>query len=150
MLFQTRDQGLQFWQTKSNAIVVNDHKPADCIYRTTSQNGEHILQERMPTLGPAPKVILKSMWRIVQEQHFESDSSDEWQDLRGIEASKQEKEMKIETLEEQCSSRSWQPRANTAIPDFEIDLRIEGVPHDIVQNVENRKKKNWIKSHIHT
>ena len=40
-------QGLQLRQTKSNAIVVNDHEP--------SQSGEQILFERMPTPRLAPK-----------------------------------------------------------------------------------------------
>ena len=50
--------------------------------------------------------------------------------------------MKIETLEEQCSSSSWQQQANSDSPDFEIDLRIEGVPGDIVQKDENRINEN--------
>ena len=81
-LSPTQDQGLQFWKTKSNAVVVNDHVPADCIYRVTSQSGEQIQCERVPTPRPAPKMILKSRWRIEQEQYCESASSDAWRDWR--------------------------------------------------------------------
>ena len=49
--------------------------------------------------------------------------------------------MKIETLEDQCSSSSWQQQANTGISDFEIDLRIQGVPGDGVHKDENRMKE---------
>ena len=56
--------------------------------------------------------------------------------------------MKIETLEEQCSSSSWQQQANSHIPDFEIDLRIEGVPGDLVQKDEKRINENLEKLRI--
>ena len=59
-LSRAQRQGLHFWQTKSNAVVVNDHEP--------SQSGEQILFERMPTPTLAPKIILESRWRIGQEQ----------------------------------------------------------------------------------
>ena len=49
--------------------------------------------------------------------------------------------MKIETLEEQCSSSSWQQQANIDIRDFEIDLHIEAVTDDIVQKDEKRRKE---------
>ena len=90
-LSQTQDQGSQFWQTKSNAILVNDHVQAESIYRVISENGEHILFERMPTPRPAPEIILKSRWRIEQEQYSESASSDTWKDWRDTQSSEQEK-----------------------------------------------------------
>ena len=147
-LSQAQDQGLQFWQTKSFAILVNDHVQTERICRVISENGEQILFERMPTPRPAPKIILKSRWRIEQEQYSESASSDTWKDWRDTQSSEQENEMKIETLEEQCSSSSWQQQANSDIPDFEIDLRIEGVPGDIVQKDEKRINENLEKSRI--
>ena len=103
-LSQAQDQGLQFWQTKSNAILVNDHVQTESIYGVISENEEQILFERMPTPRPAPKIILKRRWRIEQGQYSESASSDTWRDWRDTQPSEQEKEMKIETLEEQCSS----------------------------------------------
>ena len=50
---------------------------------------------------------------------------------------------------EQGSSSSWQQHSNTDTSYFEIDLRIQGVPEDIVQQDANRMKKtnenlkNW-------
>ena len=37
---RAQDQGLQFWQTKSHAIIVHSPVPADCIHRVISQNEE--------------------------------------------------------------------------------------------------------------
>ena len=45
--------------------------------------------------------------------------------------------MKIETLDEKCSTSRWQQQANTDVSNFEISLRIAGVPVDIVQQNEN-------------
>ena len=44
---RAQDQGLQFWQMKSHAVIVNDPVPADCIYRVISQSGDRILFERL-------------------------------------------------------------------------------------------------------
>ena len=46
-LSRARDQGLQFWQTKSYAIIVHSPVSPDCIYRVISQNGDRILFERL-------------------------------------------------------------------------------------------------------
>ena len=35
-LSRAQDQGLRFWQTKSNAITVHNLVPADCIYKVIS------------------------------------------------------------------------------------------------------------------
>ena len=45
-LSHAQDLGLQFWQIKSNAFVIEDHVPAICIYRVTFLEGEQILYER--------------------------------------------------------------------------------------------------------
>ena len=47
-LSRAQDQGLQFWQTKSHAIIVHSPVPAGCIYRVISQNGDRMLFERLP------------------------------------------------------------------------------------------------------
>ena len=66
-LSRAQDQGLQFWQTKSLAVIVNDPVPADCIYRVISQKGDRILFERLSTPRPAPKVTLKAHWHSQQQ-----------------------------------------------------------------------------------
>ena len=54
-LSRAQDQGSQFWQTKSTAIIVHSPVPADCIYTVISENGDGILLESLLTPRPAPK-----------------------------------------------------------------------------------------------
>ena len=42
-LSRAQDQGLQFWQTKSQAIILNDPVLAECIYKVISQNGDRFV-----------------------------------------------------------------------------------------------------------
>ena len=65
---RAQDQGLQFWQTKSFAIITFATVPGDCIDRVTSQNGDRVIFERFTTAKPAPKVTLKSNWFTQQQQ----------------------------------------------------------------------------------
>ena len=48
-LSKAQDQGLQFWQTKSFAIMVYATKPGDCIDRVIAQNGDQVIFERLAT-----------------------------------------------------------------------------------------------------
>ena len=61
---------MQFWQTKSFAIITHATVPGDCIYRVISQNGDRVLFERLATPRPAPKVTLKSKWHTQQQQQL--------------------------------------------------------------------------------
>ena len=140
MLFQAQDQGLHFWQMKSNAIVVNDHVQANCIYRVTSPKGQHVLHEREPILRLAPKAILKSRWKVEQEQDAEDPCTDAWKNRKGTH-SQFRKDMKIETLYEQCATSSWEHHVLTDFSKFEVDLRSHGVPDDTVQQDENHMKE---------
>ena len=44
-----RSKGLQFWQTRSHAIIVYSSVPADCLYKVVSQKGERTFFERLST-----------------------------------------------------------------------------------------------------
>ena len=72
-LSKAQDQGLEFWQTKSFAIMTHATIPGDCIDRVTSQNGDRVLFERLETPWPAPKVTLKQNWQS-QRAAFHSTS----------------------------------------------------------------------------
>ena len=88
-LSRAQDQGLQFWQTKSHAIIVHSLVPADCFYRVISQNGDRILFERHPTPRPAPKVTLKSNWHSQQHhEHKETCCGPNWDTRRQREATR--------------------------------------------------------------
>ena len=74
-LSRAQDQGLQFWQTKSHAIMVHSRVPADCIFGVISQIGDRTLLERLSTPRRAPKVTLKSNWLSQQQQPICDDVS---------------------------------------------------------------------------
>ena len=74
MFSRAQDQGLQFWQTKSVAIITHDIVPGDCIPRVISQNGDRVLFESLATPRPAPKVTLKSKWLVQQQQQQQQQS----------------------------------------------------------------------------
>ena len=65
---EAQDQGLEFWQTKSFAIMTYVTIPGDCIDCMTAQNGDRVLFERLATPRPAPKVTLKRNWQSQQQQ----------------------------------------------------------------------------------
>ena len=67
-LSRAQDQGLQFWQTKSFALVTNATVPGDCIFQVMSQNGDRVFFGRLATPRPAPMVTLKSDWHTQQQQ----------------------------------------------------------------------------------
>ena len=67
-LSRAQDQGVQFWQTKSLAIITHTTVPGDCTYGVISQNGDRVPFERLATPRPAPKVTLKSSWHTQQQQ----------------------------------------------------------------------------------
>ena len=105
-LSQAQDQGLEFRQMKSNAIGVNDHVPASCIYRITSIEREQVLSERVRTPRPAPKAILRSRKRVEQEQKQDADETftDARKNWKCTQSLKSEEEMKTETLDEQWAT----------------------------------------------
>ena len=76
-LSSAQDQGLQFWQTKSHAIIVHSPVPAECICRVICQSGDRILFERLSTSRPAPKVTQKSNWHSQQQQQQQQSICDD-------------------------------------------------------------------------
>ena len=46
-LSKAQDLGLQFWQTKSFAIITHNSVPGDCIFRVISEKGDRVLFERL-------------------------------------------------------------------------------------------------------
>ena len=73
-LSKAHSQGLEFWQTKSFAIMTYATIFGDCVDRVTSLNGERVDFERLETPGPAPKVTLKKIWQSLQQQQQHSSS----------------------------------------------------------------------------
>ena len=71
-LVDAQELGTRFWQTKSNAIVVHEKVPPECIFKIIAKSSKKALYERKRPLQPAPKVILRS--RFLSEQQAESSS----------------------------------------------------------------------------
>ena len=74
-LEEAQDLGLQFWQTKSNAIVVYNPVPPQCICKVVAKMNLRAIFERVPEPQPPPNVILKSHWQVQQQQQLAKPSS---------------------------------------------------------------------------
>ena len=72
-LVHAQDLGLQFWQTKSNAVVVEEKVPPLCRYRVTTQKGDQILFERASAIWRA--ITLKNRKGVEQEKEHDSDET---------------------------------------------------------------------------
>ena len=66
-LSRAQDLGLQFGQTKSNAIIVHQSVPFRCIDRVVGDNRGRIIFQRILTPRPGRKVTLRDTW-IPQQQ----------------------------------------------------------------------------------
>ena len=71
---RAQDKGLRFWQTRSQAEIVHNSVPTDCIDKVIPQKGERTLFERLSTPRPAPKIVIKSAWQS-QRQDSERGST---------------------------------------------------------------------------
>ena len=76
-LARTQDKGLQFWQTRSHAIIVYSSVPASCIHEVISQKGQRTLFERLSTPRPAPKIVHKSAWQSQRQPQQQQPSTSE-------------------------------------------------------------------------
>ena len=71
-LSEVDDLRLEFWQTKSFAIMTYATIPGQCIDRVTSHGGDRVLFERLETPRPPRKVTLSKNWQCQQQQHSTS------------------------------------------------------------------------------
>ena len=56
-----------FGTQKSNAVIVYDPVPEDCIERIIFEEGDRILFERIPAPRPGPKITFRSRWEASQQ-----------------------------------------------------------------------------------
>ena len=70
-LSEAEDLGLEFWQTKSFAIMTYATIPGECIDRVTSDGGDGTLFEQLETPRPPRKAMLSKNWQC-QQQHSTS------------------------------------------------------------------------------
>ena len=74
-LARTQDKGLQFWQTRSRAIILYASVPADSIEKEVVFLQGGIFYQRVSTSRPAPKIVLKDTWQSKQQQQGTLSSS---------------------------------------------------------------------------
>ena len=66
-LRQAQDKGLQFWQTRSHAVILYDSVPTDCIEKVVSTKTGVILHQRIPTPRSLPKIVLTDSWQVQRD-----------------------------------------------------------------------------------
>ena len=133
-LARAQEKGLQFWQTRSHAIVVHDSVPADCIEKVVSMQGDETLYHRLSTPRPAPKIILKDVWILKQQQQQQQDTLSSTgkpvaEQLQGIPTG-------TPTRIPACTGKRV-AEENA----FKVDLRIQGIPQDAVREDQGRLTK---------
>ena len=140
-LARAQDKGLQFWQTRSHAIIVCISVPADCIFKVITQKGEQTLFERLSTPRPAPKIVLKSHWQLQQLQQpntlDSSTSAGIGKPLRGLHLS-------TSTVVWKPLRKGFEPIDEKEEPEFEVDLRIEGIAQNAILKDEERIGKTEV------
>ena len=66
-------EGLMFYQTRSNAIILQGTLPAHCIVRAERlRNGEKLYEKQNLSPRPSPKISLKLNWSKGTDQGFYS------------------------------------------------------------------------------
>ena len=98
-LSRAQDHGSRFWQTKSNAIIVQSPVPANCVNMVTPTKGSWKIHERLPALiGKCSSSIRSSS----------------------------------------VNTRTTLLNKN---PNFKVDLRVEGVPENVIFKDEEQMKQ---------
>ena len=61
-LSKAQDAGLEFWQTRSNAIITYQSVPKECVVKVVSESGKREFFARQLTPRERPKVTLRPSW----------------------------------------------------------------------------------------
>ena len=112
-------EGLTFWQTRSQAIIVHDSVPPDCIEKVISEKGEKTWNQRLSTPRPAPRNILKNARSGHQQQQHGT----------FVSSRKQEQETHQGGCNSDSEGSTWKHVAKEE-DSFQVDLRIQGVSQD--------------------
>ena len=144
ILARAQDKGLQFWQTRSHAVIVCGNVPADCICKVISQKRKRTFFERLSTLRPAQKIVLKSAWQSQQQQQQQQDTS-EGAASGTTKLARKEEQGNPTDNPELPSARKLERSAESPVekePEWKVDLRIEGIAQDVIFKDEERMGKS--------
>ena len=147
---QAHNKGLRFWQPRSNAEIVYNSVLADCIYKEISQKrGERTIFERLSLPRPAPKreyskVLGKrsssTSSKTLVKVHLLAPGN---RCAKLIESRKRIKAARQET-QRHAAPGNWKREMSQTVekePEFKVDLRIEGIAHDVIlKDVERMGK----------
>ena len=131
-LTRAQDNGLRFWQTVSDAVIVFSFVLAGCIFKVCSQKGERTLFERLSMPRPSP------CWSQQQQQQrdtAESASSSTRKLVQRVRREQTEDQCNLTVNAESTRSRKLERRAGSAVekdPEFKVHLRIEGIAQDLI------------------
>ena len=139
-------KGLKFYQTRSNAIILHETPPAYCIPKVVRmETGEVIYEKVYASPRPPPKISLR----------------DNWMKELGSEVARQSEG---EVARQAKGSQPTQPNPNpnhdrTVRPvvcsqsvgssstsnEVDMDFRISGLPHSVVNQAENSRVRELVK-----
>ena len=135
-------KGLTYYQTRSNAIILHDSVPADCIARVVNMKSKEILCESayLSRRSP-PKIVLKTGWQVRHEYHQHADETIRREDQK-------------ETQENRSDVNHGEIRSEVETEILlKVDYRIQGVPHAAVEQEDEARKNlisklvNYVKNH---
>ncbi len=141
-LEEAQDLGLRFWQTKSNAIIVYEKVPPDCIFKKIAQTTKKAIYERKRPLQPAPEVILRSRWFNEQQDESSSQKTNSIQQMQPCATGSSGRPVHSSNeTRSQDESLQEDDRVEITTSIFnKIDLRIDGVPKKEILRDEKRMK----------
>ena len=145
-----QDQGLQFWQTKSFAIITHNLVPGDCIYRVVSEKRDRAMFERLATPRPAPKVTLRSNWLVQQQQqpirsegvHSTSKETAKW-------------ESRAATRDGTRDATGVDMASGNKLVDVHLNFKVQEVAqnalgHEEANSQEINRVKKWVKQDFYS
>ena len=74
---RTQDKGVRFWQTRSDAVIVYNSVPADCIYKMIFKKENELYLEDSRRFVPHRRLYFKSAWQSQQRQQQQQQDTSE-------------------------------------------------------------------------
>ena len=137
-------KGSKFYQTKSNATILQDTLSAYCIPRVAVMESGEIIHEKVKmSLRFPPQISLKGNWvkELDSEVAGSSEDSQQIQPKSKTQLSRTERPV------------SGQPTGSfTQFEEIDIDFRVSGLPHAVVKQAGNFSVEELVKkieSHPH-
>ena len=99
--------------------------------------------ERLSTPRPPPKIVLKRSWQTQQQQDTSESAPSRARKLCARKVEGEQKEDQGNSTEDPETSRirNLYARSESTVeekPEFEVDVRIDGIVHDVILKDEER------------